>query len=386
MRDQFGAEAANRRAAEWKVDCRPTAPAEIHGDVRQCFVEWHARVAETTDGPPFAERFVERLAERDAHVFGSVVLVDVQVAFGADGQVEPRVAREAIKHVVQEADTCSNVGVPPAIHIQRYLDATLTCLAFDMGSSRRVLHSSGRMVIRAYALIAAAAAALPAILPLVWTGFGVAVSDPVLAAVSPMEQTLSVRSPGAEWAMGMAFVWFALAYWRRRVVWWEVALVVAGVVVALLRAGNVWVLALAMIVPLARQLPGNARWLTLGAIGCAAVALVATFLARPPELSPSATVGLSADRTVLADWRWAPRVNAQHVYGAGGLHSESEAYWLDYLRVTNAHERWADVLRTYGVGAVVISADAPLGDELRRSLDWRIEYDANGALVAERTN
>jgi YD repeat-containing protein len=144
------------------------------------------------------------------------------------------------------------------------------------------------------------------------------------------------------------------------------------------------VLALAMILPLARQLPGNARWLTLGAIGCVAVALVATFLARPPQLSPSAVV--PAQSTVLADWRWASRVNAEHVYGAGGLRSESDTYWLDYLRVVNAHERWAELLQTHGVGAVVISADAPLADQLRRSPEWRVDYDANGALVAERTN
>jgi hypothetical protein len=100
-------------------------------------------------------------------------------------------------------------------------------------------------------------AALCAVLPLigaeVWTGYRIGLADPVLAVLSPTEQALSVRSPGGQWAMLLTLVWFALAYWRRSVRWWEIALVAVGGAAALVRVGNAWVDAVALVIPLGRQ-------------------------------------------------------------------------------------------------------------------------------------
>lgn len=241
--------------------------------------------------------------------------------------------------------------------------------------------------MRGYLL--AALLVLPFALPNVWSGFSLAMSDPVLAAVSPWEQPLTVRTPGALWAVGALLVWFGLAYGSGRVAWWEAALVVLGSAAALARAANVWVLGVAMIVPLARQL-GQLRVnqrIVVAACGlCAAATIAATVLARPPSLPSDAAV--PATGPVLADWRWAPdlqhRLDAQHVFGAGGLRSESEPFWLDYLRVTEGHERWADILRGYDVSSIAVDAHAPVASLLRESGEWHVTYDANGALVAVR--
>jgi YD repeat-containing protein len=221
--------------------------------------------------------------------------------------------------------------------------------------------------------------AFPLLLPNVWTGFSVALSDPVLAAVSPVEAPLSIRSTGAVWAAGVLLVWFALAHRSRRVVWWEAALVLLGAAAALVRAGNLWLFGLAMLVPLARQLAPNG-WLgaVIGA-ACLTVAIATLVVTRPP--APPIGFALNSEGAILADYRWAA---ALHAPGAGGLRSEPDTFWLDYLRVVNAHERWTEILRTYNVTTLAIDANAPLASELRPSAAWRIAYDANGALVAQR--
>ena len=104
------------------------------------------------------------------------------------------------------------------------------------------------------AYVAAICLVLPLVAAEVWTGFWLATSDPTLSAIATSEQTLSVRSPGGEWAMLLALVWFALAYWRRDVRIWEIALIVIGGTAALVRTGNEWFDALALILPIGRQI------------------------------------------------------------------------------------------------------------------------------------
>ena len=53
-----------------------------------------------------------RRAEHDADILGGVVEVDVQVALGADREVEQAVAGEGGQHVVEEADAGGNVRRP----------------------------------------------------------------------------------------------------------------------------------------------------------------------------------------------------------------------------------------------------------------------------------
>jgi hypothetical protein len=58
--------------------------------------------------PAVAERLRQRLAERDAGVFHGVVIVDVQIALGADRHVDQRMARKLLEHVIEKADAGRN--------------------------------------------------------------------------------------------------------------------------------------------------------------------------------------------------------------------------------------------------------------------------------------
>jgi hypothetical protein len=198
--------------------------------------------------------------------------------------------------------------------------------------------------------------------------------------------------------MGLALAWLSLAYWQRSFGLWEPALMLLGGAAALARVGNLWLDAALIVLPLARRLSAARLPLAVQAGAAALSVVVAIWLAaglRPPELPLAAHQAAAASTrrgSVMADWRWAAdlqqRLGSQrHVFASGGLASESSDAWLDYLRVMQGHERWDDALRTQGVDLVVLSASdqqAQAAAVVRTSPDWRVLYDAAGALVAER--
>ena len=85
-----------------------------------------------------AERLLHRLAERDADILGGVVVVDVQVALGLDRDVDARVARQQIEHVVEEADAGRDVRDALAVEIDRDLDVGLLGGALDRAPCGRL--------------------------------------------------------------------------------------------------------------------------------------------------------------------------------------------------------------------------------------------------------
>src|SRR5919107_1214709 len=68
----------------------------------------------------------ERLPERDGDVFDRVVVVYVQVAAALDFEVEEAVAREQLKHVVEEGDARRDLRTPRAV--EREADAHVRLL------------------------------------------------------------------------------------------------------------------------------------------------------------------------------------------------------------------------------------------------------------------
>jgi hypothetical protein len=244
----------------------------------------------------------------------------------------------------------------------------------------------------------AVAAAVPLLAPEVWSGFRVAQSDAILSVIAPTEQPLSARGPGAPWAMVLALTWFSLAYWRRDVRILEALLVVIGGAAVLARLGNAWLFALAMLVPLGRQLARVPLRPTvmagLGAI-CVGEALLTLVATRPPGLPASAQAAALAAPVrgaVLADWRWASDLQRQigsggYVFASGGLTSEASEFWADYVRIAQGHERWAELLRARGVDLLVLDSNDQQRETarlVRDSSEWRVAYDRDGALVAQR--
>ena len=60
---------------------------------------------------------MKALAERDRYVFGRVVIIDVQIAFGAHRDIDQRVARQLVEHMVKETHAGLIVIAATAVEI-----------------------------------------------------------------------------------------------------------------------------------------------------------------------------------------------------------------------------------------------------------------------------
>ena len=102
------------------IDQRGTS-AEIEGDDGQSLIHRQHEVAGAIDAAAVAERFREKLAEYDAGVFDGVMLVDVEIAFGGEVQIECAVLGEQLEHVVEKPDSGRNVVCAAAFDFEGFL-------------------------------------------------------------------------------------------------------------------------------------------------------------------------------------------------------------------------------------------------------------------------
>src|ERR1700722_11360131 len=77
------------------------------------------------DARHVAERLLHRLAERNTDIFSGVMMIDVEVAFGLDLDIDPRMPRQEIKHVIEEADTGRDRRTALAVEVDGNLDRGL---------------------------------------------------------------------------------------------------------------------------------------------------------------------------------------------------------------------------------------------------------------------
>ena len=109
--------------------------AEIDCGGREGFVHRHQEISGTQNAAFRAERFLDGFAERDANVFDGVVLIDVEVAFRGDGEIECTVARDEVEHVVEKANAGGDLDLPRPSRLRRKLDLGFGGLAMNGGGA-----------------------------------------------------------------------------------------------------------------------------------------------------------------------------------------------------------------------------------------------------------
>ena len=112
------------------VDQRRT-PAQVHGHHRQGLVHGHHEVAGAVDALAVPQRLGEQLAEHDAGVLHGVMLVHVQIALGAQFQVEAAVFGEQLQHVIEETDAGRDFIGPAPLDAQPSGNARFLGIAAD---------------------------------------------------------------------------------------------------------------------------------------------------------------------------------------------------------------------------------------------------------------
>ncbi len=107
----------------------------------------------------FPERHRYRFAEGDADILDGVVLVDIEVAFGRDLQVESTVPGDELQHVIEEPDPGADVIAAPAVELQPQRNGSFRRDPVDYAaphktsssaSTQRVVCSTTPVVIRAH--------------------------------------------------------------------------------------------------------------------------------------------------------------------------------------------------------------------------------------------
>ena len=260
------------------------------------------------------------------------------------------------------------------------------------------------MRTRLLAILLAVLAVLPILAPLVWDrGLPrlALAGDAALGALTAVEQPLTVRAFGGQWELLLVLAWFGLAYLQRRAPLWEIALVLVGAGLILVRLGNAWLTALLYVPALANRLVAAEklmprRGLLTGGLALALCVVTAGSLvaSRVPGLPAEAAIAALADpgeAPVFTSWRWAPTlqdsVGSRRAVLGGSALSADDA--MDYLRVSLAHASWDTLLRQRGVGLVVLDAagsQSGAADEVRSSPAWQVALDADGVLVARRVD
>ncbi len=109
------------------------AAGKVDRDARQRLVHRLERIGEAGDAAGIAQRLADRLAERDAGVLDRVMRVDMQVALGRDVDVDQRMPRDLVQHMIEEADAGRNVRYAGPVEIDADLDGGFFGFAGDLG-------------------------------------------------------------------------------------------------------------------------------------------------------------------------------------------------------------------------------------------------------------
>src|SRR5579885_2587296 len=132
---QFRVETAHLVAGENGLEHEKRTPGYVERDAGQRLVHRNMHVGIARDALHVTERLPDRLAERDAHVLGGVMMIDVEVALGLDRDVNARMPRQQVEHMVEEADAGGNARPAGAVEIDGDLDRGLLGVALDGGLS-----------------------------------------------------------------------------------------------------------------------------------------------------------------------------------------------------------------------------------------------------------
>lgn len=130
--EEFGIHLADLVTAEVHLPDKIGALAEVDGGAGQRLVHRDIGMAEARDAGKIAEGFCDGLADDDAGVLDRVVEVDMGITLAAYFQVDQRVARQAVQHVIEKADSRLNVGLAGAIEVNRNRDIGFLCAAGDV--------------------------------------------------------------------------------------------------------------------------------------------------------------------------------------------------------------------------------------------------------------
>src|SRR6202034_3450209 len=101
---QGGVESADPLGREFDLKDEERPPRHVERDPRQRFVHRQQAAGIAGQAALVAERLGKRLAQRAAGVLDRVVIVDVAVPLGPNGEVDEGMARQLVEHMIEKSD------------------------------------------------------------------------------------------------------------------------------------------------------------------------------------------------------------------------------------------------------------------------------------------
>jgi hypothetical protein len=126
---QLGLQVSYMRRADFGIDDRGRAAAEIDCRQTESFIHGHDKVASPQNPTAVSQRTVKHLAKRNPEVFDCVVLVHVQVACRGDFQIEAAMPREKFQHVIKKTDPSRNLVFASTLNGERDANVSFRSLA-----------------------------------------------------------------------------------------------------------------------------------------------------------------------------------------------------------------------------------------------------------------
>ena len=129
--DQFGIPLAQSGRSEFRLEDKPWPAGNVERTSRQCFI--HRRIGRSISRDPalFAQRLRKGFTDRDACIFGCMVLVDMEIADGFDRQIDQRMPGKLFKHMIKKADPCRNLVNPCSVKVEFDVDRRFIGLSTD---------------------------------------------------------------------------------------------------------------------------------------------------------------------------------------------------------------------------------------------------------------
>ena len=123
MADVFTGQAAEGLARKTELDIGVGPPRQVDDGARQGFIQGRVGRTEAGDSRPLAERLIDRRAEGQGAILGGVMIVDMEVALAAQGEVEAGVLGQGGQQVVEETDAGGDLGDAGAVEVklERYI-------------------------------------------------------------------------------------------------------------------------------------------------------------------------------------------------------------------------------------------------------------------------
>jgi hypothetical protein len=102
-------------------------PGKVEGNLHQGFIEWGDKVTEAGNTFAIAKGLGERLAEGNTNIFIGVVIINFDIAFRFDIEIDQTVGGNLIEHVIEKRNPRIGVTLSGSVQVDADMNVRFAC-------------------------------------------------------------------------------------------------------------------------------------------------------------------------------------------------------------------------------------------------------------------